>query len=232
MSLLISKPAPVRVANPSPAPEPNMRPAAPAVNTKSLAIPEPSNPAVTRGEPPVSTAAAPPPTTSPSAKNLKTSPRETPRPEEPKKSSVGEVHLATPVVNRAGGSTASNESEPSININGSSSAEPLASLGAGHRAEPTAPLPVGGVVKQVRLVKKVAPIYPTAARSENISGTVTVDALVDVSGNVAAAKVISGAPIFHQAALNAVKQWKYEPAQLNGKPTAVHITVSVLFRNQ
>jgi len=232
MSLLISKPAPVRVANPSPAPEPKMRPAAPAVNTKSLAIPEPSNPAVTHSEPPVSTATAPPPTTSPSAKNLKTSPRETPRPEEPKKSSVGEVHLATPVVNRAGGSTASNESEPSININGSSSAEPLASLGAGHRAEPTAPLPVGGDVKQVRLVKKVAPIYPTAARSENISGTVTVDALVDVSGNVAAAKVISGAPIFHQAALNAVKQWKYEPAQLNGKPTAVHITVSVLFRNQ
>jgi protein TonB len=61
---------------------------------------------------------------------------------------------------------------------------------------------------------------------------VQIDALVDTSGNVAEAKIISGPTILHHAALDAVKQWKYSPAQLNGQPTSMHLTVTVQFRTQ
>jgi protein TonB len=45
-------------------------------------------------------------------------------------------------------------------------------------------------------------------------------------------KVLSGSPVLHQAALEAVKQWKYSPAQLDGSPTSMHLTVTVQFRIQ
>jgi protein TonB len=119
-----------------------------------------------------------------------------------------------------------------MDVNQSANADPLAGLAAGHRQEPTAPLPVGGDLKQARLLKSIPPIYPATARAENVSGDVNIDALIDVTGNVSSVKIISGPALLHQAALNAVKQWKYEPAQLNGKTTAVHITVTLHFRAQ
>jgi len=169
---------------------------------------------------------------SPAAKNPITTARNTPPVEEPKKPAVGEVHLATPVVNRAGDSQTGNESEPSIDANQSSIADPIAGLAAGRPKEPTAPLPVGGDLKQARLLKSVPPIYPATARAENVSGDVNIDALIDVTGNVSSVKIISGPALLHQAALNAVKQWKYEPAQLNGKATPVHVAVTVHFRGR
>jgi protein TonB len=70
------------------------------------------------------------------------------------------------------------------------------------------------------------------ARSQHISGNVTLDALIDAQGNVTTMKVLSGSPVLHQAALEAVKQWKYSPAQLDGTPTSMHLTVTVQFRIQ
>ncbi len=125
-----------------------------------------------------------------------------------------------------------NESAPSIDASQSANADPLAGLAAGHRKEPTAPLPVGGDLKQASLLKSVSPIYPATAKAQNVSGDVKIDVLVDANGNVSTVKVISGPTLLHQAALNAVKQWKYEPAQLNGKPTAVHVSVTIHFRAQ
>jgi protein TonB len=135
-------------------------------------------------------------------------------------------------VNHAGGSGAVNESEPSFDIDQSANADPLAGLAAGHRKEPIAPLPVGGDLKQARLLKAASPVYPPTARAQNVSGDVKIDALIDADGNVSSVKVISGPALLHQAALEAVKQWKYEPAQLNGKPTSVHVTVTIHFRGQ
>ena len=45
-------------------------------------------------------------------------------------------------------------------------------------------------------------------------------------------KILSGPPLLHQAALNALKQWKYQPAELDGKPTSMHLTVTLQFRTQ
>ncbi len=232
-SLLASRTAPAQTAKFSPAvvsPSTSRPTPLPVGITKPAPVPA-SSPAI-HSEPPVNAPVTAAPATSPAAKNPKTTARNTPPVEEPKKPAVGEVHLATPVVNRAGDSQAGNEAEPSIDDNQTANAEPLVGLAAGHRKEPIAPLPVGGDLKQARLLKSASPIYPPAARVQNISGEVKIDALIDVNGNVSSVKIISGPAMLHQAALNAVKQWKYEPAQLNGKPTPVHVTVTLHFRGQ
>jgi protein TonB len=65
-----------------------------------------------------------------------------------------------------------------------------------------------------------------------VSGDVTIDALIDVSGRVSTTRVISGPALLHEAAMSAVKRWKYQPATLNGVPTETHLIVTVQFRLQ
>jgi TonB family protein len=169
-------------------------------------------------------------------KNAAPSPRNEPRVEQPqpKKPSLGQVHLAAPVVNRGANSSQVGEADPSLtaSVPTPGSAESLSALSSGHAKEPTAPLAVGGDVKPAHLVKSVPPLYPQMARTQRISGNVSIDAVVDVDGNVGTMQVLSGPAILHRAALDAVKQWRYEPAMLDGKPTASHLTVIVQFRVQ
>jgi protein TonB len=87
-------------------------------------------------------------------------------------------------------------------------------------------------VVQAKLISSTPPIYPSLARNQHISGNVLVDALIDASGRVTTMKVVSGPALLHQAAMDALKQWKYRPATLDGKPTQMHLTVTVQFRLQ
>ena len=57
-----------------------------------------------------------------------------------------------------------------------------------------------------------------------------VDALIDATGKVTSVKLISGPVLLQQAALETVRQWKYEPARLDGQAVAMHLTVTVKFR--
>jgi protein TonB len=98
--------------------------------------------------------------------------------------------------------------------------------------QPAAPITVGGDVKPARLLSSVAPTYPQMARNQRISGDVKIDALIDASGLVSTTKIISGPALLHQAAQDAVRQWKYQPATLNGKPAPMHLTVTVQFKLQ
>ncbi len=165
------------------------------------------------------------------SKETTSAPHNVPPPvEQPKKSALGEVHLATPSVNRAANSTQGGEA-PSIDGSQPSSVEPFA-MSVSNSKEPTAPLPVGGDVVSAKLLKSVPPVYPPAARTQRVGGDVKIDALIDVSGNVSTMKVLSGPTMLHQAAMNALKQWKYEPAKLDGNPTPMHLTVIVQFRLQ
>ena len=101
--------------------------------------------------------------------------------------------------------------------------------------DPAAPvertLPVGGDVQPARLIRAVLPAYPQLAKSNRVAGDVTLDALIDASGNVRDVSVISGPTFLREAAKVALKQWKYEPARLDGQPTAMHLTVTVKFKN-
>lgn len=92
-------------------------------------------------------------------------------------------------------------------------------------------LPVGGDVQPARLIRAVLPVYPQLAKVNRVAGDVTLDALIDASGNVRDVSVISGPVFLREAAKVALKQWKYEPARLDGQPTAMHLTVTVKFKN-
>jgi TonB family protein len=179
---------------------------------------------------PVASAAA-----APVSKNSKPTPKN-PDPVEtaPEKPALGDVHLAAPVVHSA--DSQQDQADPnalqSIDTKTvPADGDPFAAAAA-HHAAPAAPLPVGGDVKEARLIKSVPPEYPTLAKAQHVSGKVQMDALIDASGNVSAVKVLSGPTLLHRAALDAVKQWKYKPAMLDGQATSMHLTVTVEFRNQ
>lgn len=89
---------------------------------------------------------------------------------------------------------------------------------------------VGGEVQPARLIHAVLPTYPQIARSNRVAGDVTLDALVDESGNVLDVKVLAGPLLLRDAAMEALRQWKYEPARLDGQPTPMHLTVTVKFQ--
>ncbi|MCS7042874.1 MAG: energy transducer TonB [Bryobacteraceae bacterium] len=78
-----------------------------------------------------------------------------------------------------------------------------------------------------RVVKKVAPVYPTAAKQLNVTGSQDVEIVVDEQGNVVDAKVVKGNALFTQASLAAVKEWKFTPLLKDGQP--VKFTTVITF---
>jgi periplasmic protein TonB len=87
----------------------------------------------------------------------------------------------------------------------------------------------GGNVQAAMLVNKVAPLYPPLARQTRISGTVRLHAIIAKDGTIQQLEVISGHPLLVQAALDAVRQWRYRPTLLNGEPVEVDTTIDVIF---
>ena len=161
-----------------------------------------------------------------------TKPAPTPEPE--KKPSMGKVHLAAPVVNRrTSEASTSSDAAPALSANGTSAID-ASNLGAltSKSNQPAAPLPVGGDVKSAHLLSSVPPIYPQLAKNQRVGGDVKMDALIDASGRVTATKIISGPALLQQAAIDAVRQWKYQPATLNGTAMPMHLTVTVQFKVQ
>jgi TonB family protein len=156
---------------------------------------------------------------------------------EPKKPALGPVHLASPTMNRAATAQDDGAEAPSISSGNADANEGGldSGLAAGNGKQPTAPeapLPVGGDVKAAKLISSVAPVYPTLAKNQHVSGNVLIDALIDANGHVTTMKVISGPPLLQQAAMDAVRQWKYQPASLDGKAVPMHLTVTLQFRPQ
>lgn len=88
---------------------------------------------------------------------------------------------------------------------------------------------VGGNVQAARLVNKVTPLYPPLARQTRISGTVRLHAIIGKNGAVEQLQVVSGHPLLVQSALDAVRQWRYQPTLLNGDPVEVDTEIDVVF---
>jgi hypothetical protein len=90
--------------------------------------------------------------------------------------------------------------------------------------------PLDGVtVVPPKLVKSVLAVAAPEALQDFATGDVTLDALVDSSGRVKAMKILSGPAALRRASLDALKQYRYEPATLRGKPVAAHVTVTIKF---
>jgi protein TonB len=94
---------------------------------------------------------------------------------------------------------------------------------------PKTPLRIGGNVMMASLIRQPLPIYPQIAKTAHISGTVHLHAIIGTDGTVQDLTYIDGPPLLMRAAMDAVKQWRYKPTMLNGEPTAVDTTVSVVF---
>lgn len=158
-------------------------------------------------------------------------------PAEVKKPNLGEIHLATPKVSQNKRAASGAEADPGLleEDQPETDADTLNSgLAVGNKqpARPTAPVPVGGEVRQAKLISEVPPVYPQLAKAQHVSGNVTIDALIDANGRVTTMKLISGPSLLHQAAMDALKQWKYQPATLDGKAVPMHLTVTIQFRLQ
>lgn len=157
---------------------------------------------------------------------------------QPKKPVLGEVHLASPKINRGASSQESEAAEPGLALNGQPIATTSDSLGgelvSGSVKQPAAPVDpqVGGDVKPAKMISSMPPVYPSLARSQHVSGDVKIDGLIDMNGRVTSMKVISGPALLHQAAMDALRQWKYQPATLDGKPVPMHLTITLQFRLQ
>ena len=98
--------------------------------------------------------------------------------------------------------------------------------------QPQKPVRPGGDIREPVKVKHVPPVYPQIAIAARISGRVVIDAVIGVDGVVREARVLSGVPLLNQAALDAVKQWRYTPTTLNNVPVPVIMTVTVQFNLQ
>jgi len=96
--------------------------------------------------------------------------------------------------------------------------------------QPRKPLRVGGRIRPPRVLSKPSTSYPVLAKQTKVQGVVTIDAVIDTEGNVVEMRVISGHPLLISAALETVKQWKYEPTYLNDQPIAVQLIVTVTFQ--
>ena len=81
-----------------------------------------------------------------------------------------------------------------------------------------------------RIIHQVMPEYPELARQAKVQGTVVLDTVVSVEGAVTQVKFVSGPEALSQAAMDAVRWWRYEPYFMNGQPTTVETTVAVDFR--
>lgn len=84
-------------------------------------------------------------------------------------------------------------------------------------------------VSAALLVQKTMPIYPAIARSANVFGIVVLDATISKAGIIESLRVVAGPAMLRQAALDAVKSWRYKPYMINGEAVQVETTINVAF---
>jgi TonB family protein len=91
------------------------------------------------------------------------------------------------------------------------------------------PVRVGAGVMESKLIRKVDPVYSELAKRARVEGKVILSVTVDEKGSVSGIQVVSGHPFLNDAAVEAVKQWRYSPTLLNGEAVPVMATVTVVF---
>jgi periplasmic protein TonB len=94
---------------------------------------------------------------------------------------------------------------------------------------PKGPIRVGKGLKAPRLIFGPDPVYPLLARHARVSGAVVIDAVIDTQGNIAEMRAVSGSPLLVMAAMQALRQWKYEPTILGGQAFPVQLLVTITF---
>lgn len=99
--------------------------------------------------------------------------------------------------------------------------------------KPAAPEPRFTLSQEVsagRLTRTVPPVYPVTAKRAGLQGEVVLQAVIAKDGSVRDVKVVTGNPTLAEAAMRAVRQWRYQPATLNGQPVEAETLVQVNFK--
>jgi len=91
------------------------------------------------------------------------------------------------------------------------------------------PVRIGGNVMQAKAIDRTQPIYPPIARAAHVQGTVVLHAIIAKDGTVQQLQLVSGPPLLVNSAMDAVRQWRYSPTELNGEPVEVDTTIQVVF---
>lgn len=94
---------------------------------------------------------------------------------------------------------------------------------------PSGPVRVADLPVAPRKTNDARPAYPDIARKARIAGTVVMEAVLDPTGRVTQLRVIQSVPLLDQAALDAVRQWRYTPSTYGGRPVSVLMTITVRF---
>lgn len=98
------------------------------------------------------------------------------------------------------------------------------------KLEPVKRIRVSQGVTQGMIVSKIAPTYPKIALGARISGVVVLHAIISKEGAITELQLVSGHPVLINAAMEAVRQWRYRPFLLNGVPVEVETLVTVTFQ--
>ena len=84
-------------------------------------------------------------------------------------------------------------------------------------------------IMEGNLIRRVQPTYPALARQGRIQGSVVLSAVISRDGMIERLQVLNGQPLLEQAAIEAVRQWRYRPYLLNGEPVEVETQITVNF---
>jgi len=79
------------------------------------------------------------------------------------------------------------------------------------------------------LLQKTIPVYPPIAKAARVSGTVVLQATISKGGTIENLRVIGGPAMLQQAAMDAVRRWRYTPYSLNGQPIAKETRITISF---
>jgi protein TonB len=93
-----------------------------------------------------------------------------------------------------------------------------------------APLHVSTGVLQGMLLAPIRPVYPAIAKAAHVEGSVVIEAVISRMGTIEGLRVVSGPMMLRQAAMDAIREARYQPFRLNGEPTEVETTITVNFR--
>lgn len=114
---------------------------------------------------------------------------------------------------------------------------PLVGIPVSVGMHPVVPVPAAPAIRQFRtssmlqgsLIRRVDPLYPPLARSARVQGSVILAAVIAKDGSIENLKLISGHPMLVEAAIEAVRQWRYRPYVLNGEAIEVETRITVNF---
>jgi protein TonB len=95
-----------------------------------------------------------------------------------------------------------------------------------------APMHISSSVEAGLLLQKTLPVYPAIAKAMGTQGTVVLEATISRTGTIENLHVVEGPSVLRDAALDAVKTWRYRPYLLDGQPVEVETTINVIFTMQ